>query len=255
VSIFPDNFDDILFKDRNKTYGAYILRKKYYKQLLLSILIIIPVFILVALILYLIINQPETILKESPYYSEYLSQPSANIIQPDEELLPELKKLQKKAAYTIPQVVTNEDEQALSDLNTDSEESDTTTNGTSNSGSSNGVLDGSGTDDDAIYTFVQEPPSFPGGDLARKSFIQRNIRYPKLAIQNKIQGRVYVSFIVEKNGSVSNVKVIQGIGAGCDDEAIRVVMMMPRWKPGKRQGHEVSVQQNMPINFILPARN
>jgi periplasmic protein TonB len=255
VSIFPDNFDDILFKDRNKTYGAYILRKKYYKRLLLSILIIIPVFIFVALISYLIINQPEPVLKESPYYSEYLSQPSANIIQPDEELLPELKKLQKKAAYSVPQVVTNADEQALSDLNTDTEESDTTTNGMSNSGSSNGVLDGSGIDDNAIYTFVQEPPAFPGGVLALKTFLQRNIRYPKLAIQNKIQGIVHVSFIVEKNGSVSNVKVAQGIGAGCDDEALRVVMMMPRWRPGKRQGHEVRIQYTIPINFILPSKS
>jgi periplasmic protein TonB len=255
VSIFPDNFDDILFKDRNKTYGAYVLRKKYYKQLLISILIIVSVFIIIAIILYQIINQPDMILKESPYFSEYLSQPSINIIQPDEELLPELKKLQKKAAYTAPLVVTSEDEQALSDLNTDSEESDTTNHGTSNSGSSNGVLDGSGVDDDAIYTFVQEYPIFPGGDLARRSFIQKNIRYPKLAVQNKIQGKVYVSFIVEKNGSVSNVRVVQGIGAGCDDEAIRVVMMMPRWKPGKSQGHEVRVLYNMPINFILQARN
>jgi periplasmic protein TonB len=255
VSNFPDNFDDILFKDRNKTYGAYLLRKKYHKQLSLSILIIISVFTLVAIISYLIINQPEHLLKESPYYSDFLSQSPVNIIQPDDELLPELRRIQKKAAYTIPQVVTNEDDQALSDLNTDSEKSDTTINGTSNSGSSNGVLDGSGSDNDAIYTYVQEPPEYPGGDQARKSFLQRNIRYPKLAIQNKIQGKVYVSFIVEKNGSVSNVKVVQGIGAGCDDEAIRVAMMMPRWRPGKSQGHEVRVLQNMPINFILQTRN
>jgi periplasmic protein TonB len=255
VSIFPDNFDDILFKDRNKSYGAYILRKKYHKQLLLSILIIIPVFILVAVILYIIINQPEPVLKESPYYSEYLSQPSANIIQPDEELLPELKKLQKKAAYTVPRVVTDEDEQVLSDLNADSEESDTTTNGTNNSGSSNGVLDGFGVDDNAIYTYVQEPPAFPGGDQARKAFLQRNIRYPKLATQNKIQGIVHVSFIVEINGTLTNLKITQGIGAGCDDEALRVIRMMPRWKAGKRQGREVRVVIDLPITFILQARN
>jgi periplasmic protein TonB len=254
VSIFPDNFDDILFQNRNKSYGAYELRKRYKKHLIIAIIITVAVFVFVSVISYLVINRPEPVLKESPYYSEYLSQPPVNIIQPDEELLPELKKLQKKAAYTVPQVVFNEDDNNLSDLNTDAEKSDTTTTGTSNSGSSNGVLDGSGADDDAIYTYVQEPPTFPGGDLVRKSFIQRNIRYPKLALQNKIQGIVYASFVVEKDGTLTSIKILQGIGAGCDDEALRVVRLMPKWKAGKRQGHEVRVQLIMPLNFILQSK-
>jgi len=255
VKFFSDNFDDILFKNRNKSYGAYFLRKRYSKQLLIAILIIISVFLTVAAIIYLVINQPEPALKESPYYSEYLSTPPENAVKSNEELLPELKKLEKKAAFTSPQVVTNEDEQKLSDLNPDSEESDTTLNGNNVNGSSNGVLGGSGDDDDAIYTYVQELPEFPGGDQARMTFFQRNIRYPSLAFQNKIQGIVYVSFIVEKNGSITSIKIVQGIGAGCDDEALRVTKLMPKWKAGRRQGREVRVVITMPITFVLQAKS
>jgi periplasmic protein TonB len=254
VTFFSDNFDDILFRSRNKTYGAYELRKKYYKQLIISAIVALSVFVLIFLIPYIIINRPERVLKESPYYTEFFPQPK-DMIRPENDLLPELKKLQKKAAFTVPQVVTNVDDKALSDLNDDSEESDTTNKGNNTDGSSHGVLDGEGTDNDAIYTYVQEPPVFPGGDLARKSFIQHNIIYPQLAKQNKIQGIVYVSFIVEKNGTITNIKIMQGIGAGCDDEALRVVRLMPRWKAGKRQGHEVRVQIIMPLNFILQSRN
>lgn len=82
-------------------------------------------------------------------------------------------------------------------------------------------------------------------------FLRNNIKYPSLALQNKIQGKVYISFIIEKDGSISNVKVLQGIGAGCDEEALRVTRLMPKWKPGKTQGHEVRVVINMPVNFVL----
>jgi len=254
VSIFSDNLDEILFQNRNKVYGAYLLRKKYHKQLLLSFLIIVSAFSTIAFIEYLLINQPEPEIKESPFFSEFMPQPQNNNIQPPEELLPELKKLEKKAAYTVPKIVNNEDDQT-NDLNADQERSDTTNSGTSNNGSSNGVLDGSGTDDNAIYTYVQEAPAFPGGEQALKSFVQHNIVYPKLAKQNKIQGRVYVSFVVEKNGSLTDIKVVQGIGAGCDDEALRVVRLMPKWKPGRRQGHEVRCYISMPLNFVFQSKS
>lgn len=255
MSIFSDNFDDILFQNRNKIYGAYFFRKRYYRQFLISFVIIIGFFMTTAIITYLFINQPEAELKESPFYSEYLPQPSVDIVRPDEELLPELKKLEKKAAFTVPQIVDNQDDQTTTDLDADADKSDTTTAGTSTNGSSNGVLDGADVNDDAIYTYVQESPAFPGGEAALKSFIQRNIIYPKLAQQNKIQGRVYASFVVEKDGSLTSIKILQGIGAGCDDEALRVVRLMPKWKSGKRQGHAVRVQIILPMNFILQSKS
>lgn len=102
-----------------------------------------------------------------------------------------------------------------------------------------------------IFTVVEESPSFPGGDIARIKFLQQNIEYPTMARESGIQGTVYVTFVVEPDGKVSNVQILRGIGGGCDEEAIRVIKAMPRWNAGKQRGKPVRVQFNMPIKFTL----
>jgi protein TonB len=102
-----------------------------------------------------------------------------------------------------------------------------------------------------IFTVVEENPGFPGGDEARIQFLQSNMKYPSMARESGIQGKVYVTFVVEKNGNVTDVKILRGIGGGCDEEAIRVVKAMPRWTPGKQRGKSVRVQFNLPIQFTL----
>jgi len=102
-----------------------------------------------------------------------------------------------------------------------------------------------------IFTVVEESPGFPGGDEARIKFLQNNIKYPQMARESNIQGTVYVTFVVEKDGRVTDVRVLRGIGGGCDEEAIRVIKAMPKWNPGKQRGKPVRVQFNMPIKFTL----
>jgi len=102
-----------------------------------------------------------------------------------------------------------------------------------------------------VYTVVENMPEYPGGDEARVKFITGNIKYPSEAKEKGIMGTVYVSFVVEKDGRVTEVKVIRGIGGGCDEEALRVVKMMPRWKPGTQSGKAVRVQFNLPVKFLL----
>jgi protein TonB len=102
-----------------------------------------------------------------------------------------------------------------------------------------------------IFTVVEESPGFPGGDVARIRYLQENIRYPQMARESGIQGTVYVTFVVEKDGRVTDVRILRGIGGGCDEEAIRVINAMPRWNPGKQRGKPVRVQFNMPIKFTL----
>lgn len=102
-----------------------------------------------------------------------------------------------------------------------------------------------------IYTIVENMPQYPGGEEARNKLLATNIIYPATATQNGIQGTVYVSFIVEKDGAVSNVKVIRGIGGGCDEESIRVVKLMPKWIPGTQKGKPVRVLFNMPMYYKL----
>jgi protein TonB len=94
-------------------------------------------------------------------------------------------------------------------------------------------------------------PEFPGGEEKLFEYLGKNIKYPSMARENGITGTVYVTFVVEGNGEISDVKKLRGIGGGCDEEAVRVVRSMPAWKPGKQNSKPVRVQYNLPIKFTL----
>ena len=102
-----------------------------------------------------------------------------------------------------------------------------------------------------IFTVVEEMPEFPGGMAKLAEYLAKNIKYPQLARESGIQGRVFINFVVENDGSVTNVKVMRSLGGGCDEEAVRVVKSMPKWKPGKQRGKPVRVSYNLPVNFKL----
>ena len=102
-----------------------------------------------------------------------------------------------------------------------------------------------------VFTIVEEMPGYPGGDAKMYEYLGKNIKYPQIARESSIQGRVFVNFVVEPDGSVTNVKVLRGIGGGCDEEAMRVVKSMPKWKPGKRRGKAVRVSYTLPVVFKL----
>jgi len=94
-------------------------------------------------------------------------------------------------------------------------------------------------------------PSYPSGDNARIDFMVKNITYPEKAKKNNIQGTVFVTFVIETDGSITNVKVLRGIGGGCDEEAVRVIKLMPKWNPGMQRGEAVRTQFNIPIKFTF----
>lgn len=102
-----------------------------------------------------------------------------------------------------------------------------------------------------IFMVVESMPAFPGGEPALYKYLAENIKYPQMAKESGIQGRVFVTFVVERDGSVTDVRVLRGIGGGCDEEAIRVVKNMPKWTPGKQRGKSVRVQYNLPVKFTL----
>lgn len=102
-----------------------------------------------------------------------------------------------------------------------------------------------------IFTIVEDMPSFPGGEAKLMEYLGKNTKFPPLAKDAGIQGIVYVTFVVAQDGSIDNVKVLRGIGGGCDEEALRVIKNMPKWTPGKQRGRAVRVQYNIPIRFIL----
>lgn len=104
---------------------------------------------------------------------------------------------------------------------------------------------------DSVYNQPEVMPEYPGGMDALMKYLSGNIKYPEQAKEKNTQGRVLVSFVVEKNGSISNVKVVKGIGNGCDEEAVRVISAMPKWKPGMQNGKKVRVSFAIPISFKL----
>ena len=106
-------------------------------------------------------------------------------------------------------------------------------------------------DDEEFFMVVENMPEFPGGDLGLMKFIQKNVRYPAIAKEYNITGKVYVSFIVDKQGNVTNVKIVRGVDKNLDAEALRVVSSLPKYKPGKQRGKPVRVMFTIPINFTL----
>lgn len=106
-------------------------------------------------------------------------------------------------------------------------------------------------DSNAVLVVVEEMPSFPGGMPALSQYVTKELRYPKEARQMNIEGLVLVSFVVEKDGNISNASVLRGIGGGCDEEALRVVARMPAWKPGQQGGKPVRVRYTLPMRFKL----
>ena len=106
-------------------------------------------------------------------------------------------------------------------------------------------------DDDEFFMVVENMPIFPGGDLGLMKYIQKHVKYPAIAKEYNITGKVYVSFIVDKSGSVTNVKIVRGVDKNLDAEAVRVVKSLPKYKPGKQRGKSVRVMFTIPINFTL----
>jgi len=106
-------------------------------------------------------------------------------------------------------------------------------------------------DDDEFFMVVENMPIFPGGDLGLMKYIQKHVKYPAIAKEYNITGKVYVSFIVDKSGSVTNVKIVRGVDKNLDAEALRVVKTLPKYKSGKQRGKSVRVMFTIPINFTL----
>jgi protein TonB len=252
---YTPSLDDIAFEGRNKEYGAYYLRKKYRKYLIISsaiatflFLILVPVPILLDMF-----ERPvsfEMMIPMMEYYS--LAPPSDDDLsalaksmspEPEMEKIPEVVDTVKPEEEKKPEIPEPEKEVV-----------ETKTDSVSGSGGGDDKTGAGPGEDTGIDTTIDVYPRFPGGDQARFYFLRSNIKYPESAIKAGIQGVVMVVFVIEPSGAVSNVEVSGGIGGGCDEEAIRVIKMMPKWEPGKRSGRAVRVLVRMPIVFKIPGK-
>jgi protein TonB len=250
------NLDDLIFKDRNKAYGAYKNRKNYNRYLFWAMLGATSLFLTVvsAPLIANYINKVVWVTPPTTNINDTLMSVKIHVDPPP--VLPDIPKTPKsEPTFTIPRVVSDTtdltgDITALIDNTGNRKIGDTAFfmgNGdTTDTGHE--IIEIQKPKD---FLIVEEMPEFPGGDEGRLKFLSANIKYPQIAKETGIQGPVYVSFVVDETGKVVDVAVLRGIGAGCDEEAARVVESMPRWKPGRQSGQEVRVKFSMALNFRL----
>ena len=256
--VYTAPMDEIVFEHRNKTYGAYILRKLYNKHMtratILAIIILLAGLAYPLASSYYAQKRAKYIEKEANAEFMDMDKPKEEAPPPPPPPPPPPAALEAKVKFVAPVVTTEEVVEDADIFNQD--DLSKTTNVAVDVQEEVAAVE---TKEEVIeveeskpvFTIVEEMPSFPGGEAERNKFLATNIVYPQQATENGIQGTVYVSFVVDSKGNVTDVKVLRGIGGGCDEEALRVVKMMPQWHPGKQNGKQVRVLFNMPIYFKL----
>ena len=247
---------EIVFSNRKKEFGAYVLRKKYPETLFTSLFIatcLILVFIVIEIFLDSSFKKKdsppvstEIILAEPPSIDKSIPPPPAVAIPPT---------VQRTIKFSLPVIVRDEIVEDLppsvDELQTAQASTVTTdANFTETLPQDDPIVETP--ESDQIFTFVEEMPSFPGGESEMISFILANIRYPEVARENNVYGKVYVKFMIDKEGKVVKPEILRGIGGGCDEEAIRILKMMPDWKPGRQNGKKVKVGgMVLHVDFVL----
>ena len=246
---------ELVFEHRNKNYGAYLIRLLYPDRLTRSFIFAAIGFIIAIsspVIIEWIGNKTKEEIKATKEVVVNLTEPPPLDETPPPPPPPPPQKVQETVKFTPPKVVDKpvEEEQPPPQEKL----SETTVSTETHEGEKQidlppePVVD---PDEGKIFTIVEEMPSFPGGDAKLIEFIQKNTKYPPVARENGVSGRVFITFIVGKDGKVTDAKVVRGIGAGCDEEALRVIRSMPTWSIGKQNGRPVQVQFTLPVNFSL----
>jgi periplasmic protein TonB len=264
INIFNDRWCDILFEDRNQSYGAFTLRKESGSRHLLAILVTVSLFTLGVMLPTII---KKVMPKEKVTHVEVTElaslKPEQNKKNNDESKKIEVQEYKpvKATVAFVPPVIKPDEEVSNTDTIKTVEELNNA-RGAIYTETHAGVIDDATAvnpdveqiiEDTAtkVYSFVEQMPEFPGGEEQLRKYLASNIRYPEIAQENGIQGRVFVSFVVGKDGYITDIQVVRGVDPSLDREAIRVIKAMPPWKSGKQNGAAVRVSMSLPVNFKL----
>lgn len=246
-------FDDIVFESRNKEYGAYKLRKKYNRNVLIAILIGTIIIGTAIITPYLKasadVNRAKRAERQVEIKMENLDQPQQNVEPPPPP--PPPVETVRQIAYVAPVVVDSIRPEDVKQLMTADQAQVEVKN---EEVQVQEQVQEEVKEEEApqeVFVVVEEMPTFPGGEPALMQFINSNIQYPEIAKENNIQGRVILKFCVTYKGGVDQVQVLKGVDPSLDNEAIRVIKMLPAWKPGKQGGKPVNVWYNVPVVFQL----
>lgn len=258
---------DLLFENRNKLYGAYKLRSEYGLRARNAFLLSSSLFWLAILIpfLYGIYYHGPLPVKPpiAPYVLSQVDLPISNPVVPQAPPPASGPKPRPDILRIVPDEVV-----PIVNPPVGPKPPTGSGHGEGPAGNPNGLVGGSGPGggpggggpgniippvETKVFDMlsIAQYPEFPGGEEALMRFLQNNIKYPDMARKQDVQGRVVIRFIVDAEGKINEVKLFRGIGFGCDEEALRVVKMMPAWKPGRNDGKPVSVYFDLPIHFSL----
>jgi periplasmic protein TonB len=258
---------ELIFSARNKDYGAYVLRTKYNKNLAIALFITVFTFIM-SLVLPSVFKTKNDVTFHPTHGKTTVDfLPTPDIEQNKNNSIPveQIRKMDvSKIKYMVPNILKDElvkndyfptkddlEDRAIDIITTDGIRTDNLP-----------PQDILTTDDHitnvenvepSIFTYVEEMPSFPGGTDELLTLISKNIEYPEIARRAGVEGKVILGFVVERDGSITGINVIKGIGAGCDEEAIRVLKLVGNWLPGKQNGKAVRVSMIIPFVFKLSA--
>lgn len=273
IDLISRDWTEMVFEGRNKEYGAYRLRKNAGKRNLYSLITIfiaaLAIWGGISLVKF-VESRTKSVAQTSVAELSALNQPKkkAEVKQQQKVKLeqPEkvVERVKSSVKFTAPVIKKDDEVKPEDELKTQEELMSTKT--------AIGALDVKGNDDangevlklkeavaqpepkpevEKVFDVVEQMPSFPGGPSALMEWLSNNVKYPVVAQENGVQGRVVVSFVVERDGSITDVKVVRGVDPSLDREASRVVRAMPRWIPGKQNGSAVRVKYNVPVAFRL----
>ena len=264
------SLNDIVFEGRNKAYGAYVLRRLYQRHVTRALIIATAIFAL--LVFFPLIaqylkdklpkedkkNLQENVLMDAPPLDDTKPPPPP---PPPEAPPPPPPKL--TTIKFTPPVVKKDEEVKKEEVPDQDELKDKTVSTVTVKGNTDApdLSELSGTGDkvveevveNKVYTYVEQMPELPGGggQGAIVAAIQKAVRYPPMALRNQVEGRIFASFTVNPQGDVTDVKVVKGLGSGLDEETIRAIKTLPKFRPGKQNGRAVSVSFTVPITYKI----
>lgn len=274
IDLISNEWADIVFQGRNKVYGAYQLRRSTGKRNIWAMVFVAAV----AAVTYLGLAAYNSY--QAAQKAKFEAEMEASLIEtkkeakvekktetPKVEQVQKVEKVKSSIAFTPPVIKKDSEVKPEEEMKTQDELKETKT--------AIGAFDVKGNDESGgtvlkavediatpeppkqeaeqnkVFDVVEQQPQFPGGMGALNQWLGSNIKYPAMAVENGIEGRVIVQFVVERDGSVSGVHVVRGVDPSLDKEATRVVAQMPKWIPGKQNGSAVRVKYTVPVTFRL----
>ena len=272
IDLIDNSWSDLVFEGKNQAYGAYQLRRETGKRNLWSLLTMAAIAVIIALVVFVngVVQNAmkQNVAIETDVELTKLAEKKEAKVErketPQVEKV-EVEKVKSSVKFTAPEIKKDDEVKPEEEIKSQEDLSKTNT--------AIGAFDVKGNDEAAgevlkakeviaqpeppkgeetkVFDVVEQMPSFPGGQSALFQWLSSNIKYPVVAEENGVQGRVIVTFVVERDGSITDVKVVKSVDPSLDKEAVRVTKSMPKWIPGKQNGSAVRVKYTLPVTFRL----